>query len=80
MALLLSGTFPGLGQLYNRQPGKGVAFLAAGIVLTWWLLREVPTDPLAITRQGAARLGLGVTALLAVWLWSIVDGWRVAGR
>jgi len=25
-ALILSGIFPGLGQFYNRQPIKGVAF------------------------------------------------------
>src|SRR5262245_54564564 len=28
VALILSGIFPGLGQIYNRQPIKGAAFLA----------------------------------------------------
>lgn len=32
-AILLSATLPGLGQAYSGHPGKGLAFLAAGIGL-----------------------------------------------
>ena len=32
VALILSGLFPGLGQLYNRQRWKALLFLAAGIL------------------------------------------------
>ena len=32
VALVLSAIFPGLGQFYNRQFGKGVAFFVAGLV------------------------------------------------
>jgi len=79
IALILSGVFPGLGQFYNRQPKKGVALLGAGIVLTWFLGRAVPTDLLLLI-QPEARLIVPLCVLLAVWLWSIIDAWRVAGR
>ena len=35
IALILSGVFPGLGQLFLRSWGKGVALLLAVGVLTW---------------------------------------------
>ena len=35
MAIVLSAIFPGLGQFYNRQFGKGVAFFVAGLVASW---------------------------------------------
>ncbi|OLC36367.1 MAG: hypothetical protein AUH81_08230 [Candidatus Rokubacteria bacterium 13_1_40CM_4_69_5] len=79
VALVLSGVFPGLGQFYNRQPIKGVVFLGAGIVLSWVLGRAVPTDPQALAQTGAALIVL-LCVLLALWLWSIVDAWRIAGR
>src|SRR2546428_230937 len=43
VALVLSGIFPGLGQLYNRQPFKGAVFVALGLVLSWLTGRAVPT-------------------------------------
>ncbi len=79
IALILSGVFPGLGQLYNRQPRKGAAFLAAGVVLSVFLGWAVPTAPLTLIQPGA-RLLVPLCALLFVWLWSIIDAWRVAGR
>jgi hypothetical protein len=81
IALILSGTFPGLGQLYNRQPLKGVLFLAAGAVLSWFVARAVPIDPLALIDRGVSlAVVLAVLVLLAVWLWSVFDAWRGAGR
>lgn len=77
VALTLSGVFPGLGQFYNRQPIKGVAFLVAGIVFSWILDRAAPTDPRALAQPGAALI-VFLCTLLALWLWSIVDAWRVA--
>ncbi len=79
IALILSGVFPGLGQLYNRQPRKGVAFLVAGVVLSWFLGRAVPTAPLTLIQPGADLI-VPLCLLLIVWLWSIIDAWRVAGR
>src|SRR2546429_593777 len=52
VALVLSGIFPGLGQLYNRQPFKGAVFVALGLVLSWLTGRAVPTDPQALARSG----------------------------
>jgi len=79
VALILSGIFPGLGQLYNRQPVKGVIGLAVGLALSWLAGRGAPTDPRAVVRPGVALLA-PLCALLAVWLWSIIDAWRTAGR
>ena len=79
IALVLSGTFPGLGQFYNRQPRKGVAFLVAGVVLSWRLGRGVPTGSLTLI-QPEARLIVPLCVLLIVWLWAILDAWRIAGR
>lgn len=79
VALVLSGIFPGLGQLYNREPVKGGAFLAAGLVLTWLLGRAAPTDLRALTRPSAALIA-PLCALLVLSLWSLGDAWRRAGR
>jgi hypothetical protein len=56
-----------------------VAFVAAGVVLTWLLGRAVPADSLMLI-QPEARLIVPLCGLLIVWLWSIIDAWRVAGR
>ena len=79
MALVLSGIFPGLGQLYNRQPVKGAIGLAAGAMLTWLTGRATPADPLALDQAGLALFG-PLCALLAVWTLSLIDAWRAAGR
>jgi len=78
-ALVLSGVFPGLGQFYNRQPVKGAVGLAAGIVFSWLAGRATPSDPLALDQAGFALFG-PLCGLLVVWLWSIIDAWRAAGR
>ena len=78
MGFILSGIFPGLGQLYNREYLKGVLFLIPGAVLIWLIGRATPTDLLALA-QPSATLMLLLAALLAVWLWAIIDAWRVAG-
>ena len=79
VALILSGVFPGLGQLYNRQPLKGAAFVVAGVMLSWLLGRAVPASPLALAQPSANVIAL-LCVLLAIWLWSVIDAWRVAGR
>src|SRR5262245_65683283 len=81
IALILSGVFPGLGQLYNRQFVKGVVFLGLGIALSWLVMRAVPLDPVELLERGV-KPGAAVAALvlLVIWLWSIVDAWRRAER
>ena len=79
VAFILSGVFPGLGQLYNREWIKGAAFVLAGLALSWFLGRALPSDleALAAARLDPSALGaLGL--LLAIWLWSVVDAWRRA--
>ena len=76
VALILAGIFPGLGQFFNRQPMKGALGLAAGVVLSWLAGRAAPTDPLALEPGLALLAPLG--ALLAVWVWSMIDAWRAA--
>jgi len=82
IAFVLSGVFPGLGQLYNRQWVKGAAFAVAGVILSWLAERAVPADLVAWMTQPSIGTGLATSAvlLLAVWIWSAVDAWRVAGR
>ena len=81
IALILSGLFPGLGQLYNRQIVKGVVFLGLGVVLSWLVARAVPLDPVELLEQGVKPGAiLAAVVLLAIWLWSIVDAWRGAAR
>jgi hypothetical protein len=79
IALMLSGIFPGIGQLYNRQPIKGAIGVVLGLVLTWAAARAAPADPVALAQPGADVLG-PLLALLAVWVWSLVDAWRAAGQ
>ncbi len=79
IALILSGIFPGLGQFYNRQHIKGVAFLVAGVVLNWVLARALRADVLALVRPEANLIVL-FCVLLALWLWSVIDAWRMASR
>ena len=79
IALMLSGIFPGIGQLYNRQPVKGAIALILGVVLTWAAARAAPADPVTLAQPSADVLG-PLLALLAVWIWSLVDAWRAAGR
>jgi hypothetical protein len=79
VALILSSVFLGLGQFYNRQPLKGALFLVVGVVLSWLVVRTIPTDPTALAHVGAAPFAL-LLVLLAIWLWSLVDAWREGGR
>jgi hypothetical protein len=77
IALTLSGVFPGLGQLFLRLWGKGVAFLLAGGVLTWAMWQLVSLGDLLAGRLAYPLLTLAlVVALSAVFLWSVVDAWR----
>jgi hypothetical protein len=80
IALILSGVFPGLGQLFLRAWGRGVAFLLAGGVLTWAMEQMVSVEDLLAGRLPHPLVTLVlVFVLLAVFLWSVVDAWR-SGR
>ena len=89
VAFVLSGIYPGLGQFYNRQPIKGAAFVVASIALSWFCVRALPTDVATLARLSAeppgtmpfgASLLVAVVVFLLLWIWSVVDAWRVASR
>lgn len=79
IVLILSGIFPGLGQLYLRAWSKGGAFLIAGVVAIWALAQLVaPQDLLAgVVPNPLSALGV-VLVLLALYFWSIADAWIAA--
>jgi len=79
VGFVLSGIFPGLGQLYNREYLKGLLFAATGAALCWLATWNIPADPLALLQPSGALMLL-LTALLVLWIWAIVDAWRVGGR
>jgi len=86
VAGLLSAVFPGVGQFYNRQWGKGAAFLLGLLILAGILIGSV--DPQALQQAADAGtppeniglLFLLATLILAVAVWSIVDAIRSAKR
>jgi uncharacterized protein DUF5683 len=53
-ALILSGIFPGLGQLYNRELLKAALFITPSVGLSWFMTRAVAVDPLAFIEHGAS--------------------------
>ena len=76
---MLSGVFPGFGQLYLRAWTKGAAFIIAGVVASWVLGRLVSVQDLLTGLLPFPGRTLIVTlALLALYLWSCVDAWSAA--
>ena len=83
---LLSAVFPGLGQFYNRQWGKGMGFLFGLMVLGGALLGSAdPQELQKAADTGVPPDNLGTLLILAmlvlaVAVWSIGDAVRTAGR
>lgn len=81
---MLSAVLPGLGQFYNRQWGKGIAFLLG--VLTLDALLNVSADTVTLLRASptsthpihAGSLLLRMVPVVVVALWSIGDAARHA--
>jgi TM2 domain-containing membrane protein YozV len=86
VAALLSGLIPGLGQLYNKQWVKGMAYLVGVIVLTATLGRIADPSQLAGSASTGAPLDhvgqivILLLLLLGLVIWSMVDAARVARR
>jgi hypothetical protein len=79
LAITLSGLFPGLGQLYNGDPWRGLAFAVAGALTAFGPLNPLEVeididDPV----QGLRNVLLSSLPFLAVALWSAIDAWRRA--
>jgi TM2 domain-containing membrane protein YozV len=64
LAAFLSFLFTGLGQIYNGEVGKGVAFFAAAVVLGWSLY--------------ATHFLTGII-LFVFWIYNIWDAYGTAG-
>jgi len=83
VALVLSAIFPGLGQFYNRQFGKGVAFFVAGLVSSWVTSALLPSMDGLLRGELPKQIGLLTVALfllLICYAWSVVDAYRLAKR
>jgi hypothetical protein len=80
LAAVLSGLFPGLGQLYNRERLKALLFAIGGVVTAVPLsLVDVDIDldnPAAVMRM----VLLASLPFLIVALWSVIDAYRTARR
>ena len=83
LAGLLSAIIPGLGQVYNRQWGKGVGFLAGALGLMVGLSKLADQAQLERLAADAPLGSFGslltvLLLLLALLIWSIVDAVRTA--
>jgi hypothetical protein len=80
VAVILSGLFPGLGQLYNRQRVKALLFLGGGV------LSALPSSLVDVDIDldnpvvGMWKLFFIALPFLAVALWSVIDAYRTAQR
>ncbi len=84
LAALLSALLPGLGQFYNRQWGKGTAFLLSVLVLFGSLIYRADLDALERSvatgnpPEGIGQVFLLTLIILALIIWSMVDAARSA--
>ncbi len=81
VAAVLSGVFPGLGQLYNRERLKGLLFVVAGAVTAFGPFNPLDVDvDLDDPAAGLRRVLLASLPFLVVALWSVLDAYRAAQR
>ena len=86
MAGLLSSVLPGLGQFYNRQPGKGAGFLLVFLVLAGLLIGGVDLKDLdQALASGTIPDNIGTLLILELLIlgllvWSIADAARTAKK
>jgi len=86
VAGLLSAVFPGLGQFYNRQWGKGTGFLIGLLVLGGVLLGSADQEALqkaadsGVPPDNLGTLLILAMLVLAVAVWSIGDAIRTAKK
>jgi deazaflavin-dependent oxidoreductase (nitroreductase family) len=81
LAAVLSGFFPGLGQLYNRERMKGLLFFAGGVLTAFG-----PFNPLDVNidmndpATGLRNVLLASIPFMAIAAWSVIDAYRTAQR
>ena len=81
VAVLLSGFFPGLGQLYNRERLKALLFLVGGALTGFGPLSPLTVDiDLDDPVAGLRTVLVWSAPFLAIALWSVIDAYRTARR
>lgn len=81
LAAFLSGVFPGLGQLYNRERLKGLLFFAVGAVTAFGPFNPLDVDiDLNDPAVGLRKVLLASLPFFVVATWSVVDAYRTAQR
>jgi hypothetical protein len=79
IAITLSGLFPGLGQVYNGDPWRGLAFAVAGALTAFGPLNPLDIDiDIDDPVRGLRNVLLASLPFLAVALWSVIDAGRRA--
>lgn len=77
VAALLSLLLTGLGQFYNGQPRKAVAFFAVAMLP---FILMATSSGFLLSVQGIVALYAGILVLLVIWLLSIADAFVVARK
>ncbi len=67
LALLLSATVPGLGQIYNEEARKGLVIIGSCLGLAMFIYWQ----------SGFNKISFGL-ALLLIWVIAIIDAYKVA--
>ena len=81
VAVLLSGLFPGLGQLYNRERLKALLFGVGGAVAGFGPFSPVDVDiDLNNPAAGLRNVLLASLPFLVIAMWSVIDAYRTAHR
>jgi len=79
LAAVLSAIFPGLGQFYNRQWFKGLAFFIGSGVLSGIVTDRFSIEELmAGDTSHAGNVLVFLAILLGLLVWSMVDAYRSA--
>ena len=80
VAVILSGLFPGLGQLYNGERKKALLFILAAVIVFGLLSPlDIDIDPDA-PAAGLVKVLLATLPFLVIAGWSVIDALRVARR
>lgn len=81
VAVILSGLFPGLGQVYNGERWQAVLFVLGGALTAFgpWNPLDVDID-LDAPAVGLEKVLLASLPFLVVALWSVLDAYRAARR
>jgi len=81
LAAVLSGLFPGLGQLYNRERLKALLFFAGGAITAFGPFNPLDVDiDLNDPAVGLRKVLLASLPFLAIATWSVIDAYRTARR